>query len=299
MTPRRSSSPEPLGAVHRVVALGDSFTEGLEDVREDGTYRGWADVVAEALAARNPGLQYANLAVRGRRLARIRDEQVSRAVAMRPDLVTLAAGGNDIIGFRCDVAALAEELHVVLCRLVATGASVVVFAGFDPRGRLPMGRLIAARAMAYNSAILDSAHELGVHVVDLWHLAELYQDQMWAPDRLHLSPGGHGVVAAAVLAELGITPTERESVAEQVAAEAARLRWVAARRADATWFRTHFAPWVGRQVRGRSTGDFVEPKRAELAELPARSIDLRDPQDVPAQRDGRDRRARTGAGGRD
>lgn len=292
----RSPSPHPLGAVSRMVALGDSFTEGLEDVREDGTYRGWADLVAEDLASRNPGLRYANLAVRGRRLARIRDEQVSRAVAMRPDLVTLAAGGNDIIGFRCDVAALAEELHVVLCRLVATGATVVAFAGFDPRGRLPMGRLIAARAMAYNSAVLGSAQELGVHAVDLWNLGELYQDQMWAPDRLHLSAEGHAVVAAAVLTELGTTATARESVAEQVAVEAARLRWVAARRDDATWFRTHFAPWVGRQVRGRSTGDLVEPKRAELAELSTGSIDLRDPRHLPAQRDGR---ARTGAGGRD
>jgi hypothetical protein len=28
------------------VALGDSFTEGLDDVRPDGSYRGWADLGA-------------------------------------------------------------------------------------------------------------------------------------------------------------------------------------------------------------------------------------------------------------
>jgi lysophospholipase L1-like esterase len=81
-----------------MVALGDSFTEGLEDEGPDGRYRGWADLVAGELATRNPEFRYANLAVRGRRLARIRDEQVPRALAMQPDLVTLSGGGNDIIG---------------------------------------------------------------------------------------------------------------------------------------------------------------------------------------------------------
>ena len=33
------------------LALGDSFTEGLDDWRPDGTPRGWADRVAEQLAA--------------------------------------------------------------------------------------------------------------------------------------------------------------------------------------------------------------------------------------------------------
>ena len=48
------------------VALGDSFTEGLGDfTADDGGYRGWADRFAEQLAAAQPGLRYANLAVRG------------------------------------------------------------------------------------------------------------------------------------------------------------------------------------------------------------------------------------------
>lgn len=46
--------------------MGDSFSEGLDDPYPTGGYRGWADLVAEALAARRPGFEYANLAVRGR-----------------------------------------------------------------------------------------------------------------------------------------------------------------------------------------------------------------------------------------
>jgi lysophospholipase L1-like esterase len=250
-----------------MVALGDSFTEGLADLRPDGRHRGWADLVAADLAGRSPQFRYANLAVRGRRLARIRDEQLPRALAMRADLVTLSGGGNDLIGFRCDVPALSTMLHEVLVRLAGTGATVVVFTGFDPRGRLPFGRMLAARAAFYNAALMTSASEVGARVVDLWHLAALYRDDMWAPDRLHLSSRGHAVVAAAVLAELGVTASDVFSAAAAEAAEAARRRWVEARREDATWVRSYFAPWVGRQVRGRSAGDLIEPKRAELTTL--------------------------------
>jgi lysophospholipase L1-like esterase len=250
-----------------MVALGDSFTEGLDDLQPDGRHRGWADLVAADLAGRSPQFRYANLAVRGRRLARIRDEQLPRALAMRADLVTMSGGGNDLIGFRCDVLALSQMLHEVLVQVAGTGATVVVFTGFDPRGRLPFGRMLAARAATYNKALMTSASTVGARVVDLWHLAALYRDDMWAPDRLHLSSRGHAVVAAAVLAELGVTTHDQVSVAAAEAAEAARRRWVSARREDATWVRSYFAPWVGRQVRGRSAGDLVEPKRAELTTL--------------------------------
>ena len=53
------------------VAVGDSFTEGLDDPGPQGGYRGWADRLAEHLAASGGPLRYANLAVRGRLLRQI------------------------------------------------------------------------------------------------------------------------------------------------------------------------------------------------------------------------------------
>ena len=81
------------------VALGDSFTEGMDDPYEDGRgYRGWADLVAAELA-KNTGeeFRYANLAVRGRLLGQVVDEQVPVALDAAPDLVSLVAGGNDLM----------------------------------------------------------------------------------------------------------------------------------------------------------------------------------------------------------
>lgn len=58
-----------------LVAVGDSFTEGMSDELPDGSYRGWADLLAARLAAREPGFRYANLAVRGKLIGQIAEEQ--------------------------------------------------------------------------------------------------------------------------------------------------------------------------------------------------------------------------------
>lgn len=250
---------------HTFVAVGDSFTEGLDDRRSDGSYRGWADLVAGELAAQVPGFRYANLAVRGRRLRSIRDEQVPLAEAMAPSLLTVSAGGNDIIGFRCDVPALAQSMHEVLERLAGIAGTVVVFTGFDPRGRLPMGRLLATRTATFNASVRSSADLLGARVVDLWTLPRLSEPRMWASDRLHLSTDGHGLVADAVLDLLGVASSSPGSVLQ----ERVDRSWLAARRSDAQWAGTYFAPWVGRKLRGRSTGDLLDAKLPELTAIPA------------------------------
>ena len=83
----------------RYVALGDSFTEGVGDPHPTSPsgLRGWADHVAVALAQANPDLRYANLAVRGRRMNEILDEQLQAAIMMEPDLVTIYAGMNNLL----------------------------------------------------------------------------------------------------------------------------------------------------------------------------------------------------------
>jgi len=245
------------------VALGDSFTEGLDDRLPDGSFRGWADLVAHALSVRSPRFTYANLAVRGRRLAQIRDGQVPTAEVVRPDLLTIAAGGNDILGLRCDPVVLGRGMHEVLERLSRTGATVLAFTGFDTRGRLPLGGVLAGRTARYNEAVRRSSAELGVLVVDLWTLPGLAEDRHWSADRLHLSTAGHRLIAATVLDRLGLEPLEPDDLAP----DAATPHWAVALRADLSWARAYAAPWVGRKLRGRSIGDLLDPKRPELSVL--------------------------------
>ena len=94
------------------VAMGDSFTEGLDDPYPDGTYRGWADLVAARLAVESgPDFGYANLAIRGKLLDQVIDEQLEPTLAMQPDLVSFAAGGNDVLRPRVDPHALVDRFE--------------------------------------------------------------------------------------------------------------------------------------------------------------------------------------------
>src|SRR5690349_15622946 len=102
-TPAWSSTSTPT-----YVALGDSFTEGVGDADPDrpNGVRGWADRVAEVLAAEADDFGYANLAIRGRKLRPILAEQLEPALALEPDRVTIYAGAYDIMRASVDGDAL-------------------------------------------------------------------------------------------------------------------------------------------------------------------------------------------------
>lgn len=243
------------------VALGDSFTEGLNDPGPDGGFAGWADRVAEVLAQRQPGFRYANLAIRGLGLGAVVDTQVPAAVDMAPDLVSLAAGGNDVLRPRSDIGALGRRFDDAVAELTASGATVIVFAGFAPGPGLPFRSAIAARAAEYNEAIRAAAARHSAVLVDLWAMPELSDPRMWSVDRLHLSPRGHEHVCGGVLTALGVAPPFPWPDLSGRAATPSRL---AARRADLAWGYEYFLPWLGRRLRGRSSADGLDPKRPVL-----------------------------------
>ncbi|MRH86874.1 SGNH/GDSL hydrolase family protein [Nocardia sp. SYP-A9097] len=247
----------------RFVALGDSQTEGVGDPDGSGGLRGWADRFAGKLAAANPGVLYANLAIRGRRTARIRAEQLEAALALRPDLVALIAGMNDLIRPRFDQAGTLADIEAMLAALTEAGARVVSFTFPDIGSVAPFVRPLSGRVRAMNAEMRVLAAKYDVTLVDFEPVSTTTDRRAWAEDRLHLSPLGHEIVAQAVADSLAIPGADaswrdplppllsQQQPLERVATE---LRWVA----------DHFVPWVGRRVRGRSSGDFVLPKRPQL-----------------------------------
>ena len=251
------------------VALGDSFTEGLDDPRGDQRgYLGWADRFAQLLAAQQPGLRYANLAVRGKLLGQVADEQVPRALAMAPDLISLAAGGNDLLRLRSDPDALAQTLDDVVRTVLMAGSQMLIFTGFDPR--FPVLRLIRGKVAAYNMHLRAIADRHGCQVVDLWSMSVLADPRAWSADRLHLTPDAHRRVALRVCEVVGARVEEdwREPwPALESPSASGRAAWLAARRMDVRWAREHAVPWVARRVRGVSSGDGMAPKRPELLPL--------------------------------
>jgi lysophospholipase L1-like esterase len=246
------------------VAIGDSFTEGLDDPDPAGGYRGWADRLAGHLAARSSpdegGLRYANLAVRGKLLGQVVADQVPRAVDLRPDLITFSAGGNDLLRPRADPDALAAVIDDAARRLRATGADVLMFTSFDTRD-VPVLRRIRGKMAMYNLHVHSIAGRHGCRLVDLWSMRSMLDPRAWAEDRLHLSPEGHRRVALAACEALGVP-----SGADWREPWPARPRpdWLTARRSDLRWARTYLVPWIQRRLQGRSSGDDVVAKRPDL-----------------------------------
>ncbi|WP_111765894.1 SGNH/GDSL hydrolase family protein [Nakamurella deserti] len=246
---------------HRFVALGDSFTEGVgdpDDTRPNGV-RGWADRVAEVLAARQDDLTYANLAIRGRKLGQIIAEQVEPAVALAPDLVTLYAGVNDVLRPRVDIDALVALYADGIRRLAATGARLVLFTAYDTGGPSASGIFAALRGRfaIYNELVREVADRHGATLVDFWRMRALDDPRMWDVDRLHLSPAGHQLVAIAVLDALGVAHDLQPLELAPAPVLSARDK----RAADLVWARRHLAPWVKRRLTRSSSGDTLQPRR--------------------------------------
>jgi lysophospholipase L1-like esterase len=239
------------------VALGDSFTEGLNDTRPDGTMRGWADRLAELLARDIPGFGYANLAVRGRMLDQIVEEQLPVALAAHPDLVGFSAGGNDILHVGSDPDDVAARYEQAVVELRAAGTHVLVFTGFDV-GTTPVLRLVRGKIAIYNEHLRIIAARHGCELVDLWSLTTLRDRRAFSPDRLHLSPDGHDRVMRLVAQAIG------RDAGDPLEPWPGDPLLSAGRHDDLVWAREHFLPWVGRHLRGRSSGDGVVPKRPEL-----------------------------------
>jgi lysophospholipase L1-like esterase len=256
----------------RFVAVGDSFTEGLDDLLEDGYPRGWADQVAAHFAAQDPDFRYANLAVRSQRVEQIVMGQIPEAMAMRPDLTSIVAGGNDILGFRLDQGLIADIFDLAVSKLAESGATVVVFTGFDPAGRLPFSERLGRRVKTFNQRIRASVAANGAILIDLWSMTELADPRLWGPDRLHLAASGHQHVAGVVLEALGETPTFEWPVTVETPWQPSRL---ARRLDDLSWSQRHLAPWIIRKVRGRALGDGRYAKRPDLSPYPTNLADCR------------------------
>ncbi|MFD8692238.1 SGNH/GDSL hydrolase family protein [Streptomyces sp. NPDC059651] len=255
----------PNGEYLRYVALGDSQTEGLGDGDDTVGLRGWADRLAEHAAAANPGLQYANLAVRGRVAGQVHREQLGPALALRPDLATVVAGVNDVLRPRFDAAEVVGHLEEMFVELTAAGARVATLTFPDVGKVAPAARPLSSRVVDLNTHIRAAAARHGVAVAEIDLHPVATDMRLWSVDRLHTSSLGHARIAAAVAQALGLPgsddawthPLPPQALPGGLRSAAAELRWAAA----------FLGPWLGRRLRGRSSGDGRTAKRPQLLPL--------------------------------
>lgn len=228
----------------------------MSDEIVDGNYRGWADRVADTLTKSVPDFTYLNLAIRGKLLQQVSEEQLPVALTYvegPQTLISFHAGANDALRPGFNPAAARDIYMNAVRKAAASGATVMLFTVLEDTGN--KGRaaeLWKARFGEFNKSVREVGAEVGAIVHDA-NSEEFFKDNRFlAFDRLHLNSDGHTRVADAVLEKLGyeFNPQWRTPLPD-----ALPTPWLIERAISAAWFATFVLPWVWRRVRGKSSGD--------------------------------------------
>ena len=240
----------------RFIALGDSMTEGMCDEIIDGKYRGWADRVADVLAKDSSNFSYVNLAIRGKLLHQVIDDQIPAAtffITGPETLVSFHAGANDVLrpSYQAEVAFAKYEKGVA--DLAKTGATIIVFTVVDRvEGNGKTAQLWHERFSSFNVNVRNVAKKYGATIIEADDAKWLADLRFLAVDRLHLNPDGHWRLSQAVLEKLG---KEFDPAWKIPLSPAKKKSWLRINTEKTLWIITFVLPWIWRRIRGKSSGD--------------------------------------------
>jgi phosphatidylinositol alpha 1,6-mannosyltransferase len=181
------------------VALGDSFTAGLEP----GQPR-WPDELARHLGGR-----YVNLASVGATSEHVEQDQLERALELQPDVVTLVCGANDVLfNTRPDPEAYAARLSRMFARLrrdlphvqivTATYPDISRFLDLRPRTRAR----VEEGMDRFNAAVRRVARRHDVALLESFDHPAANARETYADDGFHPSAEGHRQAAREFLRAL-------------------------------------------------------------------------------------------------
>jgi lysophospholipase L1-like esterase len=197
----------------KYVAIGDSLSEGLGDPLPGGALRGWATLFADHLRQIVPDLEFINLAVRAHRTRDALRRQLPAALALRPDLVTVIIGANDVLlSARLDRSRFARELDRLIGPFADPGITIVLstlpnFAAVSPLPP-PLRGQFRRRIETANEVIRTTAHRYDAVLLDGWANPRIRRHDHLSVDRIHPNAEGHRLIAASVAELLGVpTPT--------------------------------------------------------------------------------------------
>ncbi len=197
------------------VAIGDSFSAGIDPA---------APPFPDQVAALLPGWRYANLAVPGARAGEVRRDQLGPALALRPELVSVICGANDVVRTtRPDIERFAADFEEILSCLrsalpdasivTATYPAVAEFLPLRPRSRARVTNGLTD----VNAVVRRCADSHGAACLELVDHPGRGERANYAVDGFHPSAAGHRKAALAFAAclreELGIELDPEEAAA--------------------------------------------------------------------------------------
>jgi lysophospholipase L1-like esterase len=200
--------------VSTYVALGDSFTAGTGGER-------WPDHVARALG---PEVRYENLASFGATSRDLEETQLGAGLALRPDLVSLICGANDVLkSVRPDLDEFDARLSRMFGRIRREAPEAVLLTATYPdiSDFLDLRRRTSVRVrrgmLLFNEVIRRVADRHGCPYLEGEEHPSTGDSSSFARDGFHPSAQGHRRAAADVLRaleeRLGIETRAIEEVA--------------------------------------------------------------------------------------
>jgi lysophospholipase L1-like esterase len=250
--------------LNQFIALGDSLTEGLSDKYSDGSYRGWADRVADEMSKQGD-FRYVNLAVRGKLIEQVVTDQLQVVLPWihgSQTLVTFHAGANNVLRPKFEPEQVFETYRNAVAQIAETGAKVLLFTVrevSDPKTKTQ--NYWNQRFGPFNENVKRVAEQFGATVMDA-NSQEVFGDpRMLAADRLHLSSEGHRRVAAAVLRAIDLPhDADWQDPMPPYRPTPAPIRIIG----SVAWGIAFLVPWAIRRITKKSSGDGRLAKHSEL-----------------------------------
>ena len=226
------------------------------DERKYGQFRGWADRVADIMAKHHLDFTYANLAVRGKLVHQVLNEQIAPAIAQvtgPQTLLSFHSGANDVIRFGYKSNIVLPLYADAVRRLAASGATIILFTVLEKTGNTgKVADIWEQRFSEFNRNVRAVGQEVGAIIADANEEVAFSDRRFLAFDRLHLNVVGHERIAQAILELIDLPFDGRWRDPLPPAKQKHGLF-----RAGITslWFITFALPWMGRRIRGKSSGD--------------------------------------------
>ncbi|CAB4670330.1 MAG: SGNH/GDSL hydrolase family protein [Actinobacteria bacterium] len=248
---------------NRYIACGDSFTEGMADEVVRGHFRGWADRVADVMAEQVEGFTYANLAIRGKLVHQVIENQIPIAISFvtGPEtLISFHAGANDVLRPNYKPELVLPAYKKAVRTIAESGATVMLFTVLERTdGSGKSAEIWAQRFSQFNENVRSIGKEVGAIIADANEEGFLSDRRFLAEDRLHLNPIGHDRVAQAVLEKLELPFSAEWRIPLPPRAP---TPWHTRVYQNFRWFVTFLAPWMWRRLRGKSSGDGRSAKQS-------------------------------------
>lgn len=176
------------GQVIKYVALGDSLTAGVgvSDIKNSFPY-----LIAQKLSAKN-NVTLVNLAHAGDTSTEVLTNQLPKIALLKPDLVTLLIGVNDIHNLKSEKE-FEKNLIQIVSSLKKSGTRIYLFSipylGSERTIFFPYNFVLDFRTRQFNNIIKKVSTNVGAEYIDLYSLNK--SENFYSSDQFHPSEEGY------------------------------------------------------------------------------------------------------------